>query len=73
MNTEQNVTAGLKILAVYDNEATIERKDNITVVILDETKCNISDEDADKLNELGWHWEDREVWMHDPDAFCEEL
>lgn len=72
MNTQDDIVTGLKILNTYDTEATVERKGDITFVILDETKSNISDEDADKLRDLGWHWEDQEMWMYDPDSFGEE-
>jgi hypothetical protein len=72
VNEVSNVTDGLRIINTYDPEATVEQHGKIVHVILDETKSSISDEDADKLHELGWYWEDREVWIYDPDPFYEE-
>ena len=73
MEQIQNVTDGLRIIHTYDPEATVEQHGKIVQVILDETKSSINDDHVDRLNELGWHWEDREVWLYDPDAFCEEF
>ena len=67
MEEIQNVTDGLRIIHKYDPEATVEQQGKIVQVILGDTKSFISDEDADQLHELGWSWEDREIWLYDPE------
>jgi hypothetical protein len=69
----QNVIEGVRIIHKYDPNATMELKHNNAILVLADTLSYISDEDTDKLYSLGWYQECREVWIYDPDAFCEEF
>lgn len=60
-----NVAIGLQIIATYDDNASVNHLDNCVQVIVDECKSTFTDHDEDKLRELGWYHEDREIWLYE--------
>ena len=56
------IAEGLGIIAKYDPQASVKADmDNIMVVLNDGIMP--SDQDAERLRQLGWQWEDREVFL----------
>ncbi len=62
----QDFLTGLGIIQKYDVNPTIEPHDNTVQVVVTDG-INFNDEDVDRLELLGWYWEDREVWLFDPE------
>jgi hypothetical protein len=59
-----NVAFGLGLIATYDDKASVNHLDDCVQVIVDECKSAFTARDEDKLRELGWYHEDREVWLY---------
>lgn len=62
MQNNNSYDEGLAIIKKYDSEPKVNVSENTTVVIVKDYLSTFAEEDNDKLQELGWDWEDREVW-----------